>query len=67
MAYYRDLRDYVAKLDQMGLVRRISSPINKDTELMPLVRLQFRGLPPEQRTAWVFDNIHDVHGRHYKG
>jgi len=67
VACYRDFREYVSKLDAMGLVRRISTPINKDTELMPLVRLQFRGLPAEQRTAFVFDNIHDLRGRKYNG
>ncbi|MFC1972605.1 hypothetical protein ACFLVE_04295, partial [Chloroflexota bacterium] len=39
--------------------------INKDTELHPLVRLQFRGLPEEERKAWYFDNVYDAKGKKY--
>jgi UbiD family decarboxylase len=67
VSYYRDFREYIAELDARGLLRRISSPICKDTELMPLVRLQFRGLPPEERRAFLFESVGDVNGRHYKG
>ena len=67
MAYYRDLREYLDVLDQNGKLRRIKRLINKDTELAPLVRLQFRGLPEDQRTAFVFDNITDVKGKRYSG
>ncbi|MBU2602266.1 MAG: UbiD family decarboxylase [Actinobacteria bacterium] len=67
MGYYADLREYISELEARGLVRRVSSRICKDTELMPLVRLQFRGLPAEQRTAFVFDDVTDVAGRRYRG
>ncbi len=67
MAYYADFREYMAELDRRGLVRRISSPVCKDTELMPLVRLQFRGLPASERTAFVFDDVRDCTGRRYEG
>ena len=40
----QDLRTHLQKLDQAKLLRRVTIPINKDTELMPLVRWQFRGL-----------------------
>jgi UbiD family decarboxylase len=64
---YRDFREYVAALDEAGLLRRVTSSICKDTELMPLVRLQFRGLPAEQRTAFLFEDVTDVEGRRYPG
>lgn len=67
MGYYADLREYIAELEARDLVRRVSSRICKDTELMPLVRLQFRGLPAEQRTAFVFEDVTDVAGRRYRG
>ena len=67
MAYYKDIREYLEALDRNGKLRRITCPINKDTELVPLVNLQFRGLPEEKRTAFVFDNITDVKGKHYRG
>jgi len=65
MAYYKDLREYIAALEQNGKLQRITSQINKDTELHPLVRLQFRGLPESQRKAWHFDNIVDQRGKKY--
>lgn len=67
MSYYKDFREYVAALEADGLVRRVKTPICKDTELMPLVRLQFRGLPAEERTAFVFENITDKMGRRFDG
>ena len=65
MAYYRDLREQLEALDRAGLLVRIDELINKDTELMPLVRWQFRGLPEEERRAFLFTNVTDVKGRKY--
>ncbi|MDP6494527.1 MAG: hypothetical protein QF619_05370 [Candidatus Binatia bacterium] len=62
MAYFRDLRDHVAALNKEGLLVRIDDHINKDTELMPLVRWQFRGLPEEERRAFLFTDVKDVKG-----
>ncbi|MFC2032811.1 UbiD family decarboxylase, partial [Chloroflexota bacterium] len=65
MAYYKDLREYLQKLEESGKLVRIKTQINKDTQMYPLVRLQFRGLPEEQRKAFLFENIIDSRGRHY--
>jgi UbiD family decarboxylase len=65
MAYYRDVREYLSALEEAGKLLRVKQPINKDTELHPLVRLQYRGLPEEQRRAFLFENVHDVRGRKY--
>ncbi|MBI3089840.1 MAG: UbiD family decarboxylase [Candidatus Tectomicrobia bacterium] len=65
MSGYRDLHVYVEELERHGKLIRISSEINKDTELMPLVRLQFRGLPEEERKAFLFENVTDSNGRRY--
>ena len=65
MAYYKDLRELVSALEERGLLHRITRKINKDTELMPLVRWQFRGLPEEQRKAFLFENVVDATGRAY--
>jgi UbiD family decarboxylase len=67
LSYYKDFREYIEALEADGLVRRVHSPICKDTELMPLVRLQFRGLPAEERTAFVFENVTDKMGRKFDG
>ena len=64
MAYpFHDFREYLAWLELTGLLNRVSRPINKDTELVPLVRLQFRGLPVEQRKAFLFDHAVDARDR----
>ncbi|MGP4110597.1 UbiD family decarboxylase [Streptomyces sp. 4N509B] len=60
---YDDLRQYLATLDDDGLLVTVREPVNKDTELVPLVRLQFRGLPEEQRRAFLFENVTDSRGR----
>jgi UbiD family decarboxylase len=65
MAYYKDLREYVHILEEKGKLLRIKKEINKDTELMPLVRWQFRGLPEGERKAFLFENVVDVKGRKY--
>ena len=63
--YYRDAREHLAALDEKGKLVRIKREINKDTELMPLVRWQFRGLEEGERKAFLFENVVDVKGRHY--
>src|SRR6202030_1715099 len=59
-----DFQDHLADLETAGLVTRIDTPINKDTELHPLVRWQFvGGVPEEKRRAFVFTNVTDAMGR----
>ena len=67
MGYYKDIREYLKALDEKGKLFRIKRQMNKDTEIMPLVRLQYRGLREEQRKAFLFDNITDVKGKKYAG
>lgn len=63
---YADFQDHLARLEAAGLVRRIDEPINKDTEMHPLVRWQYRGgVPEEKRTAFVFTNVTDAKGRSF--
>ena len=59
-SYWPTLGDYVEGLDKAGKLVRVTIPINKDTELHPLVRLQFRGLPESQRKAFLFENVIDA-------
>ena len=61
---YPDLHDHIEALDKAGLLIRVDGPINKDTELHPLVRWQFRGgMKEEDRKAWLFTNIIDSKGK----
>ena len=66
MGYFKDLREHIAALDKAGLLVKIDEQINKDTELMPLVRWQFRGLDESQRRGFLFENVTDAKGRRYK-
>lgn len=66
MAYYKDLREFLSALEEKGKLIRIKREINKDTELHPLVRLQFRGLPEEERKGFIFENITDSKGKKYE-
>lgn len=65
MAYYRDLREHIEALEKQGKLIRIKRLVNKDTELHPIVRWQFRGLPEEDRKAFLFENVADAKGRKY--
>ncbi len=50
-----------------GRLVTIDRPINKDTELHPLVRWQFiGGIPEDERKAFLFTNIVDSKGRRYE-
>ncbi|MEC7490635.1 MAG: UbiD family decarboxylase [Pseudomonadota bacterium] len=63
---YRDLQEHMNALEEAGLLLRIDKPINKDTELHPLVRWQYRGgIPEAERKAFLFTNVYDSLGRTY--
>jgi UbiD family decarboxylase len=64
---YSDLHEHVLALAQAGLLHIIDEPINKDTEMHPLVRWQFRGGIPEcERKAFLFTQPTDSKGRRYE-
>lgn len=68
MGKYNDLRRHIAALDKSGLLVRVKREINKDTEIHPLVRWQYRGgIPEEERKAFLFENVVDNRGRKYPG
>ena len=63
-----DLRGHIEALDKAGLLVRVKREINKDTEIHPLVRWQYRGgIPEEARKAFLFDNVVDGKGKKYPG
>jgi len=65
MSYYKNLDQYIDALERAGLLYRVKRPIDKDTEMHPLVRWQFRGLGEGERRAFLFENIHDAKGKKY--
>ena len=64
---YNDLHLHVVALRQNNLLIEVDRPINKDSEMHPLVRWQFiGGMKENERKAFLFSNIHDGKGRKYK-
>lgn len=63
---YRDLHEHLKALDEAGLLITVDRPINKDTELHPLVRWQFRGgIAEPDRKAFLFTNVVNGKGKKY--
>lgn len=61
-----DLQQHLQDLENAGLLVRVDRPINKDTQLHPLVRWQFLGgIPADERRAFLFTNVTDAKGRKY--
>ena len=63
---YPDLHAHVLALAHAGLLHVIDEPINKDTEMHPLVRWQYRGgIAETERKAFLFTQPTDSKGRRY--
>jgi 4-hydroxy-3-polyprenylbenzoate decarboxylase len=63
---YPDLHEHIAALREAGLLIEVDREINKDTEMHPLVRWQFRGgIDEEDRKAFLFTNVVDSKGRKF--
>lgn len=61
-----DFQEHLARLEERGLLVRVDRPINKDTELHPLMRWQFTGSYPEsERRAFLFTNVVGAKGEKY--
>ncbi len=63
---YPDLHDHVLALHRAGRLVVVDEPINKDNEMHPLVRWQYRGgIPEAERKAFLFTQPTDGKGAHY--
>ena len=63
---YPDLHDHLKTLDKAGLLVTVKRKINKDTEMHPLVRWQFRGgIEEKDRKAFLFTNVTDSKKRKF--
>jgi len=63
----QDLRTHLDNLEKRGKLVRVTREICKDTELMPLVRWQFRGLAESDRKGFYFENVRDARGTKLEG
>jgi UbiD family decarboxylase len=65
-AGYPDLHAHLQTLEAQGHLVRVDRAINKDTEMHPLVRWQFRGgIPERERKAFLFTNVVDGSGHQF--
>ena len=63
---YNGIREHIKALKKAGLLIEVDRKINKDTEMHPLVRWQYRGgIAENERKAWLFSNVVDSKGRKY--
>jgi 4-hydroxy-3-polyprenylbenzoate decarboxylase len=63
---YPDLHEHLEALRAKNLLITIDQPVNKDSELHPLVRWQFvGGMPEADRKAFLFNHVIDSHGRKF--
>src|SRR5262245_31639022 len=63
---YADLHEHVLALHRAGLLAVVDEPINKDTEMHPLVRWQYRGgIAEGERKAFLFTQPTDGKGRRF--
>ncbi|HET7200775.1 MAG TPA: UbiD family decarboxylase [Burkholderiales bacterium] len=63
---YPDLHEHLEALERAGLLITVDRPINKDTEMHPLVRWQFRGgIEEPDRKAFLFKRVVDGKKRKY--
>lgn len=63
--YYTDIRAFIDDLERRGKLYRWRREVNKDTELMALMRLQYRGLPDDARRAFLYEKVTDSKGGRY--
>src|SRR5204862_6463429 len=63
---YADLHEHVLALAREGLLVVIDEPVNKDTEMHPLVRWQYRGgIAESERKAFLFTQPTDAKRRRF--
>ena len=63
---YPDLHDHLERLEREGLLIRVKEAVDKDQEMHPLVRWQFRGgIKEKDRKAFLFEKPVDAKGKSY--
>ncbi len=54
---YRDMRDYLASLEQSGLLKRVTRQTDHNWEVACLAKWMYQSLPVEKRFGLYFENI----------
>jgi 4-hydroxy-3-polyprenylbenzoate decarboxylase len=53
---YRDLRDFISRLEKNGQLKRITAPVSQDLEITEIADRVVKG-PAEQNLALLFENV----------
>jgi 3-polyprenyl-4-hydroxybenzoate decarboxylase len=56
---YRDMRDYLATLEQHDLLKRITREVDRSWEIACLAKWMYQALPMERRFGLYFQNVKD--------
>ena len=54
---YRDMRDYLAVLEQHGLLRRVTREVDRSWEIACLAKWMYQALPVEHRFGLFCQNV----------
>lgn len=54
---YRDMRDYLAALEQQNLLKRITREVDHNWEVACLAKWMYQALPIEERFGFYFQNV----------
>lgn len=54
---YRDMRDYLATLEQQNLLKRITRAVDHNWEVACLAKWMYQALPIEERFGFYFQNV----------
>ena len=54
---YRDMRDYLATLEQHNLLRRVTREVDRSWEIACLAKWMYQALPVERRFGLLFQNV----------
>lgn len=54
---YRDIRDYLAVLEQRNLLKRITRETDRSWEVACLAKWMYQAMPPDERLGLFFQNI----------
>src|SRR3972149_533140 len=54
---YRDLRSYLAALEEKGKLKRVTKEVDKDWEIAAVCRQLFKKIAPQNRPALIFENV----------
>ncbi len=54
---YRDMRDYLAALEQQNLLKRVTREVDHNWEVACLAKWMYQALPVEERFGFYFQNV----------